>query len=399
MHKVPTGIFISPISPFDLQDGWSIGAQSDLAAFSNVATVSHVFYYLNSPNSNSSGRKGILEAGSFRTTRLPVRSGGKVVRTLRALRSAVPPSSERFYSTLAFSTLAECLCDEQPSFVFLHDAAMAGFIETIRSLCPASRIILRMNNIMTEVARVAAEEIPWYLRPAALFEWSRWRGFEKRAIQKADVVISVTSEEQSKVHELYSVKTSLVPLAIQLGQYVSLPLTRPEHTKLLHLGTIDERRRCSIENFLSRDLRALRQIAPQLEIVFAGNCTTDIQWSRYPGARYVGPVNDDLAVLSRYRHVLNLQTSPGGVKLKSMVALASGCVLWSSEEGVAGLRIVEGKHYLSLNRLSAFAAGAMTSYEFDRIVEQGRAVASEQFGLAGVVAMMRGCLHGAKWPD
>jgi hypothetical protein len=53
-------------------------------------------------------------------------------------------------------------------------------------------------------------------------------------------------------------------------------------------------------------------------------------------------------VYSRGRFALNFQSSPGGVKLKSLTSLAAGRTLVSTPEGVEGIGITAGKQFLEL---------------------------------------------------
>jgi hypothetical protein len=131
-----------------------------------------------------------------------------------------------------------------------------------------------------------------------------------------------------------------------MDRYQALRLDEGQKNGFVHVGTMDFRRRSDLCAFLTQDWPRVLGADEGAALTLAG----ELKGQNIPARNvtYTGRVKNDTDVYSRGRFSLNFQSSPGGVKLKSLTSLAAGRTLVSTREGVEGIDITSGRQYLEL---------------------------------------------------
>jgi hypothetical protein len=70
---------------------------------------------------------------------------------------------------------------------------------------------------------------------------------------------------------------------------------------------------------------------------------------RARNVNYAGRVESDAEMYRGARFALNFQSSPGGVKIKTITSLAAGRTLLSTREGVEGIGIESGREFFDID--------------------------------------------------
>jgi hypothetical protein len=381
-------LFLSPDDPFAGDGGLSIGIESDINVLSRlnheigVACLCPVI-----KRDLSKTLKGVRSL-----TVIKPKTGSRYVRVFRSLfRPGVPPSVERFYSRKIKKQILDLVVTNAYDAIFVHDASLSGFIPYIRRVQPKILIVCRLNNVMADLSAALWREARGFARIGAFIEQARWPKFEWQACNNAEQLWCVTQAEVQRIHELYSARAVLVPLSIPLSKYSGLPLTPRDRNLLVHVGTIDMRRETSAKWFLECVWPKLQAVSPSMRAVFAGLSPPTLDFASHK-VMHLGRCDDILHLLSEAEYFVNFQRSPGGIKLKSIVALASGCTLLSTTEGVEGLDIVDGVHYINIERCleSGDFSEVFASMDGDRgIAANGRRWVVERFGFETLAEQAR----------
>ncbi len=346
--EMATLLYIAPDDPWTGHGGSIIGIQSDLGALLAAGlTVSVLAFHRGNTHSlDPDGRVNhVYWCG--------MKGGGRLKRTLRAMLRPYPPSSERLYPPGAPGLLKNVLEQLRPRLVFLHDFALGGYIEVIRRAAPTARIVVRANNLMHDVTGHQLKSLPLGMKPAAWFEHYRWRKFEARTAANCDDFWCVTRQELDAFRTIYKQsKGSFVPVGIDTSRYEMLPIPGRCSTLFANVGTVDLRRYMDLGAFYGDTWLILRSYKKEIRSVVAGSVTVPFG-NTFEGVDLLGPVPDDAELYGRCRFALNTQTAPGGIKLKSLTAMAAGCTLLSTWSGVEGMDVQHGVHYWNMEVLAS----------------------------------------------
>jgi hypothetical protein len=330
---------ISPVNPFDPRDGHRLAVLSDVyAALDNKLRLGVISFSYGDDEESvvTTSEHKLINAGG----------GGFPLRLLRGLLKGLPPSAERFYSEESRRELSKALNLWRPPVVIIDDASVGGFIPLIRDLLPAAKIVLRSHNVMHDVRSEQLQRAQGLSKPAVKLDCDRYIEFEKRAVQSCDAHWTITDADAARMLELYKRPAECLSVSIAMDRYKALRLDEGKKNGFVHVGTMDFRRRSDLCAFLTQDWPRVLGADDEAALTLAG----ELRGQNIPARNvtYTGRVKSDTDVYSRGRFALNFQSSPGGVKLKSLTSLAAGRTLVSTKEGVEGIDIASGREFLEL---------------------------------------------------
>jgi hypothetical protein len=331
---------ISPVTPFDPRDGHRLAVLSDVyAILDNHLSLGVISFAYGDEDET------VSTAGSVHK-RIAAGRGGFVSRFFRGIVKGLPPSAERLYSNEARRELCLALSEWKPEAVIIDDASVAGYAPLIRKILPHAKIVLRSHNVMHDVRMEQWRRAKGCARPGVKFDCDRYIEFEKQAVENCDAHWTITESDAARMRQLYQRSASCLSVSIPMERYQALKLDQGCRNGFVHVGTLDFRRRSDLGNFLNQDWPRVLGADAQAELTLAGELRG--QNIPAPNVTYTGRVKHDTDVYSRGRFALNFQSSPGGVKLKSLTSLAAGRTLVSTSEGVEGVGITAGKHFLEM---------------------------------------------------
>ena len=309
------------------------------------------------------------------TVRIPAKSGGFGVRFARGLFRNLPPSAERFYGTESSQAILEALKKWSPPTVIIDDASVAGFIPQIRSLLPAAKIILRSHNVMHDLRTEHLRRTTGPSRLPIAFDRRRYIELERAAVLNSDRHWAITPADATRMAELYGRPGECLSVSVPMERYEQISVDQGRSNAFSHVGSLDFRRRADLGGFLEKSWPTILKADSDATLTLAGDLKGDPIPA--PNVTYSGRVDSDAAVYSSARFALNFQTSPGGVKLKTLTCLAAGRTLLSTSEGVEGVDVQSGCEFFLLDQF--LAKGDLSSILADAHSTQSVAIAGRQY--------------------
>jgi glycosyltransferase involved in cell wall biosynthesis len=357
---------LCPVTPFELTDGHRMAAASDVQAILDNKFSLGVITFLY--NRQTPTTVTTCESRYFR-----VGSGSFAIRFLRGLVSRMPPSLERLYTKESIVGVRKAILDWQPKIVVISDIAMAGYVPLIRDILPAAKIVIRTHNVMHDVRHEHLARTRFPSSIAVRFDTDRYCRFERDSLAQADAVWAITRSDADRLTTLYNTRGDVLSVSIPLERYRRIAISDGHPRHFIHVGTLDFRRWSDLQSFLTTTWPRILEADPDAAITFAGALYGKAIESR--GVRYAGPVDDDTSVYRQGRLAVNIQSSTGGIKLKTLTSLAAGRTLISTAHGVEGVAITSGQHYWDM---SVFMDHRMKDILADsdglqRLAENGRA--------------------------
>jgi hypothetical protein len=341
-------LYLCPELPFAENGGGKLGMMSDLRMLEANGCDVSVF---------AMSHPGDPDVSSFPMDRkavaCPVRAGSRGMRFIRGITSGLPHNIERLYPREGFTIVERLVKETSPDLVFIHDFMMAGYVPFLRKLLPSTKFIIRSNNQMFDWSLHLAHDVSPLLRPLALWQHRRWARCEARTLGLCDEHWAVTEKEAIRFRELYGhQQTYYIPISINTDRYTDIPIESGDEFLFGHIGFVEFRRKNDFAAFFTRVWPRIVALQPdKVKCVIAGKFTTHVDLS-FLNTTYAGMVPDDRDFFRDIRFALNVQRSPGGIKMKSLVALAAGRVLASTDLGIEGMSIEHGRHYWNLERLA-----------------------------------------------
>ncbi len=336
---------ISPVVPYALDNGHKQAIASDLTALESVGLKTGVFAYLyrGEPDCQTCVGPPLVDA-------VYVRRGSRAVRLVRSYFGTIPAAAERFYTREARQRLILALRRYRPRIVVIEDVVLAGWLPLLREVAAGARVILRSHNMMNRTIRDFCYAAPPYCRGVLLYEHWRWNAFERRATFAADQNWAITDADAEAFRTDYGHQATVcLPVAVDLNRYYIDPWCGDQYT-FCHVGTIDARKSAALEAFVRTEWPRILSTTSQASLLIAGRVTIGTNLSG-KGVTILGWVQSDVELYARARYALNTQTLTGGIKLKSLNAMAAARTLISTTTGVEGMDVKHGVHYWNLERL------------------------------------------------
>ena len=334
-------VLISPVSPFDPRDGHRLAVLSDVHALLDNGIDLGVVAFTYEGESDTM-------PNLCPTVKIAARKGGFASRFCRGLLKSLPPSAERLYSGHSNTTLCAALREWSPRIVVIDDTSVAGYISDIRRLLPHAKVVLRSHNVMHDVRSEQLKRAKGLTRAAIAFDCNKYIELEKEAVLSSDHHWAITAADAERVNELYGRQGKCLTVSIPFERYESLPSDQGQSNGFAHVGSLDFRRRDDLSHFLDRSWPRILEADQGASLTLAGEMKGDPIPAR--NVNYAGRVASDADVYSRSRFALNFQSSPGGVKLKTLTSLAAGRTLLSTREGVQGIDIKSGTEFFDIDR-------------------------------------------------
>ncbi len=192
------------------------------------------------------------------------------------------------------------------------------------------------------------DRLPLWLRPFNSFDGWRYRRWETRVLQQASEVIAVSPRDASQLSEMSGRPTQVVVNGVDCAHYQHIDFA-PHSQRLLFVGNFEH---CAnleaIEWALDEVLPQVWQSNPAVRLAVVGNALPahwKLRWDD-PRIEWVGYL-PDLRELQRHSALFFAPLRrAGGCKIKLLEAMAAGLPVVTTREGVSGLQVRSGEHYL-----------------------------------------------------
>lgn len=192
---------------------------------------------------------------------------------------------------------------------------------------------------------------------------------EKKLVENADLVFATSWQERDSFSAMYKIdpiKIKLAPNGIHPEDWVRTETTSNTRQKAFFIGAEYPPNIESVHYIL----HYLADNCPQIEFIIAGGCCNPFQRLKKPtkqgrriknkekqkpfkpNVQLVGRVNEEekLKLFASVDIAINPMFKGAGVNLKTLEFLSSGIPLFSTNFGVRGLNLIDGKHYIHAER-------------------------------------------------
>ncbi len=237
------------------------------------------------------------------------------------------------------------LARETPDAVYLDHLDPFVFQPLVPEGVP---IIADLHNVYSRLTDRVADEHRGPKRVYLRREAKLLARIEQRVSRAADVVMTVSSEEQQTFRGLGGRDVRLVPNGVDCAAYSPLPTGRTEEVPtLLYLGAMSWQPNAKAAEFLAREvLPKVRDHYPdaRLQLVGRNPGASVLALRQLPGVEVAANVPDVGVYLERASLLAVPLDSGGGTRLKILEAFAAGLPVVSTSIGCEGIDATHGEH-------------------------------------------------------
>lgn len=218
--------------------------------------------------------------------------------------------------------------------------------------------VLTEHNVESSLGAATYSRFPDWARPFAWFDQWRYRLWERRVLNQAARVVAVTDADASLMQLFSKQPVTVVVNGVDCAHFSTV---QPDFTqqRVLFLGNYEYSPNVdAVEWAMDEIMPRLWQQCPKAVVSICGYALPAQWFARWPDERieWQGFVSDLPALQSSSSVFLAPLRHGGGSKLKVLEALAAGLPLVSTVQGVSGLDVEPGRHYLSGDTAEQLAA-------------------------------------------
>ena len=281
---------------------------------------------------------------------IPIQRERHIIRFLKSCFTTTPACVMQFGHPQVVELLRNHMQDyisnlsDQNAYVLLEDVTPLVVWQKLGHLFAELSLATRSHNVLSMVFETFCKQGPLFSRLAWWIERTKIYYFERKAMEVSDKFWAITDQDQAYYSKLFNLPCDgVLGVDIALDKYEKTQ--QGDWNNILFLGFIDFRKGYGMQKFISESWPRVYQKLPTAQLLLAGK-NTDTFSNPKQGIQGVGFIDDDVDFLSKGMIFVNPHQNETGIKLKSLVAMASGKLLISSKAGVEGIPGEHGKHYL-----------------------------------------------------
>ena len=269
----------------------------------------------------------------------------RIQRNAVRVLQGVPPLFDRF--TGYEEQLAQKLSGMRFDLAVVEHFWCASYAPLLRK--HASRLVLDLHNIESELARSHARAVRWPLSWASQRFAEAYRKLEQQWIPCFDTILVASEDDRSRVRhgDVHIFPNALPVLAAPLP-VLAAPLMEEEPC-ILFSGNLEYHPNLEAIRWFHREIWPLvRERCPDLQWRVIGRNAHAVEKVLAGDARIqlVGPVDDAVAEIARARVCIVPLLSGSGTRFKILEAWAAGRAVVSTRLGAEGLGARNGEHLL-----------------------------------------------------
>ncbi len=338
-------LWILPYSPWPTTSG---GKTRQYQLIRSLAARGHrITLLVQSKQTLSSTDHTALEPLLERLIVLPRRPLRSVTTLLAALFARTPLlSSINGLSNSLQLVFAELLCEHWDVVQIEHSYTFQPYEQGLRQHQQA--FVLTEHNVESSLGAATYDRLPRWAHLFVLFDQWRYRQWERRVMRQAARVIAVTAEDAQTLARIAERPVAVVVNGVDCAQFAAVQ-PDPASQRILFLGNYEYAPNLdAVEWALTEILPLLWQRCPQARFCVCGHALPE-EWRqrwRDPRIEWRGFVSDLAQLQAESSLFLAPLRHGGGSKLKVLEALAASLPLVSTSQGVSGLAVTQGQHYL-----------------------------------------------------
>jgi polysaccharide biosynthesis protein PslH len=341
----PRALLLSPESPYPPHGGGALRTASIHEYLRSRYTVDLIVF---------ATPEGPEPPFASAVIRVPCHSrspGVRAARNLGRFLRGTPPLMDRFAGF--HRQLSRAIGDTHYDVAILEHFWTAPYLDTVAS--HGSRILLDLHNIESVWLERIGNTAPRGLK----LPFRRWaancRRLERELLPRFERILVASEEDAETVRSLApGARTLVYPNAIPR---VPEPVSERRNA-IVFSGNLEyQPNRQAVQFFARRIWPILATEFPDLEWHLIGRNPRGVQDSVFssPRVRVIGPIEDAVLELSRYRVAVVPVLSGSGTRLKIIEAWAAGVPVVSTPLGAEGLAASPDCHLLTASDPDAFA--------------------------------------------
>ena len=279
------------------------------------------------------------------------------------------------------------------------DAVVADFLPPVVNLPPALQVpsVLFTHNVEAEIWRRHAENASNAVARALMTQqWSRMLRFERRALERFDLVLAVSDADRETFRRLYPGAARRPIHVVKTGvdtQYFTPIHGRERCAHLVFTGSMDWLpNEDGMLYFVREILPRIRQEEPDVTLSIVGRAPTPAvtRLADVFGVEVTGRVDDVRPhVAAGEVYIVPLRIG-GGTRLKIFEAMSMGKAVVSTTVGAEGLPVTPGRDIVIADGPAPFADAVVRMIRQremrERIAGDGRRLVVERYDWAAVAA-------------
>jgi glycosyltransferase involved in cell wall biosynthesis len=294
-------------------------------------------------------------------------------------------------------TLAQAMATVRPDVVLIQFPSMAQYVEC----CEHVATVMDVQDAFSVSGYrefVASRGIAKRLLTFA--SWFSWVRYESRYYRNFDEVLVLTEQDR---YGLCAFSPSLAPIvspAAVLSPDPGARRSRLENT-IVFVGAFSHRPNVdAVRFFIDEVYPVIVTEVPDAEFLIAGrNPTRDLLERQSRGIRFVGFVDDMSSFLEHATVVVVPVRFGGGIKIKTLEAMAHGCAVVSTRIGVEEIGATNNIEVVVSDKADEFASAVVRLLRDPRLREDlgknARKLIATKFGWEAKAQSMEAALNSA----
>jgi len=333
--------------PYPLNDGGAIGAYNFVKGYAQ-AGCNVTILAMNTSKHFVEGAKVEEVLGQFGTVKtMFIDNKIKPVGALLNLLNGSSYVIERFVSKAYNDALIEILSKQQFDVVHIDGLPPAAYIDTVRAHSKA-KVSMRAHNVEHVIwQRIAEKEgnplKKWYVGLQA----QRLKVFEIKAINKCDVVMAISNEDEQTIkHECPNATTVVVPAGMDINDEIENE--NYNAADLFFIGSFDWMPNLQgVDWFIANVWNGLVERFPGIKLSIAGKkMPNSIYALKSANLLPMGQVPDAKQFMLQHGVMVVPIISGSGIRIKILEGMALGKTIIATPIAAEGLGLTDGENIL-----------------------------------------------------
>jgi glycosyltransferase involved in cell wall biosynthesis len=350
---------------------------------------------------------GVLEQAGIRVHLVAppasMRGSHLYLRLFANLFSRYPYSVEKHFSKEFQSRVHELAAAEQVDLVHCEWTPYSRFANGLKE----NPVLITSHNVESQIwFRRAKQSRGIIQRLFFNLQAIKMERFERRALQNAQVVTAVTTEDVRVMRSWNARSVRLVENGVDL-EYFKPCAEIGNEPELLFLGSLDWFPNIDALDYLLECIMPIvRSLQPSVRLRIVGRRPSKelaTRVAKLGWAELVSDVPDVRPYLAQASVVVVPLRIGGGSRIKILEALASGKALVSTSVGAEGLAVTDGENIRIADEPAQFAQGVLELLASPegrhRLGRSGRALVEKRYGWQEIAKLLESAWFEACSPD
>ncbi|RMQ50128.1 Group 1 glycosyl transferase [Pseudomonas cichorii] len=270
------------------------------------------------------------------------------LRTLLTVAFAPPPmlASVNGYAPKLEKAFEELLKEEWDIIQLQHTYAFQPFERALKR--SGKPFVLTEHNVESALGAASYDRLPGWASLFAVYDRWRYRRWELRVFRQTSELVAVTEDDAKVLSRLSGRATSIVVNSVDCSYYANVHADR-YNRRLLFIGNYEYGPNVdAIEWALDEIMPLVWELSPTVRFAVGGFGLPEAWRERWtdPRIEWLGFVPDLRALQSSASMFFAPLRQGGGSKLKILESMAAGLPVVTTGQGVSGLTVNNGEHYL-----------------------------------------------------